>query len=268
MTAVRIVAICHGRFRRLPWRQRRASGRVCGTRRTSRRTAGDRSPNRSPTARLAPPPLALSPGGGPSAGPPVTAAPLPSSPVARPGSGPPAASRSPPPAAAPLSRRLRAPPRPRPPRDGKGSRSPAVTSSSRPPEKPARESEGQKVTGNGCGFPGRAPRSRPAPPAPGALGPYGPAARARGATEAGARPRSSLPTPRAAGASRGRTAGMGGGPGRRRRPPSPWLSHGPPARSPRQGRTALDPPPGRRPTATSRAVLPLPQVPRVEPAAW
>jgi len=157
---------------------------------------------------------------------------------------------------------------PRPPRDGKGSFIPRL---SRPPRgRQGSPRKDQKVISNGFGFLGRAPRSRQARPAPGASSPSGPAARApgRGAPEAGARPHSSRPRPRAAGASRERTAGTGGVPGRRRRPPSPWLPRGPPARAPRQGRTALDPPPGRRPTATSRTVLPPTQATCAESAAW
>ena len=244
------------------------TARPTDTLRTSRRTAGVRSPNRSPTARLMPPPLALSLGDVPSAGPPMAAAPpcrhhrwpgraavprpLPVSPVRR--RLPQAAACEPfGPASAAGRERL--------------FHSPAVTSSSWPPGKPTKD---QKVISNGFGFLGRAPRSRRARPAPGASSPSGPAARApgHGAPEAGARPRSSRPRPRATGASRERTADTGGVPGRRRRPPSPWLPRGPPARAPRQGRTALDPPPGRRPTATSRTVLPPTQATCAESAAW
>jgi hypothetical protein len=194
--------------------------------------------------------------------------PLPSSPVARPGSGPPAAPRSPPSGGDSPKPPPASPSVPRPPRDGKGSFIPWL---SRPPRgRQGSPRKDHQVISNGFGFLGRAPRSRRARPVPGASSPSGPAARAPGlgAPEAGARPRSSRPRPRAAGASRVRTAGTGGVPGRRRRPPSPWLPRGPLARAPRQGRTALDPPPGRRPTATSRAVPPPTQAPCAESAAW
>jgi hypothetical protein len=275
MAAVRLVAICHDTSGALAdgsgWPERHAAHKRTDRRRPVPQPLADGPPGATATGFIS-----TSWGGyfyllgrSPSPGRRWQRLPLPSSPAARRAAVPRPLPILPRLAAAPLaSRRLRALRARAPTRDGKGSLIPgchvllaAARESSR---------KDQKVISNGFGFLGRAHRSRPARPAPGALSPSGPAAPApgHGVPQAGARPHSSRPTPRAAGASRGRIAGTGGVPGRRRRPPSPWLSHGLPARAPRQGRTALDPPPGRRPTATSRTVLPPARAPCAEPAAW
>jgi hypothetical protein len=202
MTAVRLVAICHDPPGAAAGRGKPARPGHTGHEQTGRRR---RSPNRrrQPAAATAtgcyPCPGSSFPavptgGRGPPAvttgGPAGQRSPRPA-PQFPPSGGGPASQPPPPRLSAPAftaaGKGLLAPRRPCPPHGRQGS---------------PRESQKMKsqVTRNGFGFPCLAPRYRPARPAPGAARPCAPAARAHGAPGAGARPRSSRPRPRAAGA--------------------------------------------------------------------